>query len=183
MNAADGPPTSLKDKEDIRLLWCFQGTLGWTSRALSNRERAAKSLRAVLRARVYVVPEWYKSHEKTIQWSNRHLGNTNNQIFMNYYYKELQQEGRKFSDLLVNIFSVTVFATSILKNQANKHHCCVQLVYTKNRIINGNTCSSSISTGNVHISHDILNHLAVTYATLTKTQVFFIAHFKVVRRL
>lgn len=43
---------------------------------------------------------------------------------MNYYYKELRQEGRQ-SDLLVNIFSVTVFATSILKNQANKHHCSV----------------------------------------------------------
>lgn len=28
------------------------------------------------------------------QWINRHLGNINNQIFMNCYYKELQQEGR-----------------------------------------------------------------------------------------
>lgn len=29
--------------------------------------------------------------------------------------------------------------------------------------------------------HSILNHLNVTYATLTKTQVSFIAHFKVRR--
>ena len=54
----------------------------------------------------------------------------------------------------------------------------IQLVYTKNRIINGNTCSYSISTGNVHTFHNILNHLAVTYATWTKTQVFFYCTFQ-----
>lgn len=57
-------------------------------------EDAAKSPASVLGAWVYVLPKWYKSQEKTIQWIHRHVGNINNQIFMNYYYKELKQEGR-----------------------------------------------------------------------------------------
>ena len=57
-------------------------------------ERAARSPSSVLGAWVYVFPNGCRSQEKTIQWINRHLGNVNNQIFMNYYYKELKQEGR-----------------------------------------------------------------------------------------
>lgn len=52
-----------------------------------------QSVSSVLEAQVHKFPRRSKSHTKTIQWMNRHLRN-NYQIFMNYYYKELEQEGR-----------------------------------------------------------------------------------------
>lgn len=102
---------SRKRKTSVVAFW------GCPSCVVSNRA-AAKSPSPVLGAWVCMFPTWHPSHEKRIQWSKRHLGNINKEIFMNYYYREPQQEGREWRDLLVNIFSVTVFMTRYFKNSS-----------------------------------------------------------------
>ena len=54
-----------------------------------------------------------------------------------------------------------------------------QLEYTKNRIMEIHVLKAFLQ--EMFIFYDIPNHLAIIYATLTETQVFLIANFKVAR--